>query len=1295
MTAEPSSPGRRPTTIVAFTSHTGGIGRTGVVANLAMILCIADQRVLVVDSGPADPRVHEYLLPFHAETPPVDQLLGVELAQRLAPPEPAGRVPVQPDVSRLAARQYRFPGGSGCIDVVTTNPLAPLGRLSSVEEDNGDGLALRDRIRATGYDYVLIDGPTDASASVVTRLARLCDVVAVCFTPQRTSTARAAQLAQRIGTSAKVGPRIIAVPLQFDDQDHDRAQQTRTMIRDAFVDQLLNADAPSGPELQAAVVEIPYQPRDDLFDHALVPLLDEPERLSSVSSAYGQLAHVITQGVVNQVPAIPPGPRRQYRFALELEPEDAQPTVFLLYAPSDRRWADWVRVQMERCGARVARLPDNEEWRDEVACPQVVVVASRHLAGSSAGARGSGLAREVAQNSPQAAAFNLVVVAVSDEPIAAPLAEVPQISLARCAEPPARTRLLSHFVMVDRAPVDQAPVVFFPGGPGATGSMSNVPPRNLEFVGRSDELEAMRDHFVVAGGPRIWTLTGAIGIGKSEIAKEYGHRFALDYDLAWWIPADSRVSVRASLAELGARMELPATDGMERAVLDALAAGEPYSRWLLIYDNADHDNALAGLMPAADAGHVIVTTRLPTPALAIEVSTEVSQVCPLRPDDCVAMLCNGVIDLVAEDAEKAAALVEYLPLGITLAKAWMRETAALLRRKGESREKAAAWAAVEFRTRLEQSAHSVRPAGQEPAVIPASLIATMAVVVETLQADESGGRTALRLAQLCTFMAAGGVGLRLLRSRRMLAALAPAAADRDALMGDPLELDRVLWTGTRFGLFEVGWEHPAALRMHRLVQALVRQLMAAEERLSCHAEVLQALAAFAPTDAEGKCRQDQLDFAELDKHLVPSNAAASTEFEVRHWLVDQIAYVSSEGGPESWQFAVELGDRMLAGWAPTNGVQLALRMRLEFRLLNLYRALGRPSDVLLAEGQSLLEEQRSVLGPTHPRTLKAARNPGAELRSLGRFAEARAADQAAWRGFRAVLGENHPDTLRAANNLAVSLFLAGDTPAALAQDENNRERRLALYGPDHPDVWWSASSVGRDLCELGRYEEARKVLDDAFTHIVSLRRPGHPEELRIQRNRAIVRRRAGERLRSLGRVTAAENSASLNDETLRRYRTLFGSNHPDTRACQLSFALDQHQIGHSRAAAESAEDCLRYYAQLSVDHPFAALCRTNIAVFLRAAGELERALELGLQGRDQLCGRLGEQHPWALASRINYARLVAELGEVATARDLLRSAHEDCRDFLVRDHHYTLLAADNLASEVDQWMDVGVDVPVS
>jgi len=1286
----PEATSRRQAVIVGFTSPVGGIGRTGVVANLAWIISSAGKRVLILDWSTEAPHVHEYLRPFYAESLPVGAILGEELLRMLAPlpaPEVSGRTPAQSGApASLKAREYRLQTEGCRIDVVSpTGSIGLIGRFPQ-QQEAAESVRLGEQIRSAGYDYVLIDNPTDVSTAMLKRTAFLSDVVAMCFNPRYNTTVKAAELARSIRDLAPVSLRLLVVAVQFDDQDRHRAQQTLSRIRIAFADLLTRSDVRDERDLPDDVVKIPYQPYDALFDEALAVLLDEPGQERSLLSAYEGLASAITQGIVDRLRPVPPHIRARYRYALGLGPLDAQARVFLAYAPEDRFWADWASDQLERSGTQVARLPQDDTWLNESLRPSVIVLASAYLNQSQAGERATHIALHAQEDSGFADRFDLVVVQVSEEPVAEPLTSAVPISFLHCDDDQARTRLLYRFVLIDRPGIGrQSWMARFPAGPGPTRSRSKLPPRNPEFIGRGEEFEAMRDRFRTAEGICDWTLSGAAGVGKSEIAREYAHRFTLDYDLQWWIPARNRRSVRDSLTELAEEMKLPAGRDRPQAVLDALADGHPYARWLLVYDNLVDIGVLAGLRPASGAGHVIITTRAPAASAPTMATGEIN---PFQSNDSVALLRDQVPDLSEQDAKKVAALVEHMPLSLRLAAAWIRESAVLMRREVRAgkvlpRAEAAEWAAAEFCARVDRQMMQ-QPAGQSQGSAPVSLAAALGVVTETLRKDDSG-RLVLRLSQLCAFLSADGVALRLLRSTSMLTALASAVADGDALALDPLELDQVLQSGSRSGLVDVVWKHPASLKMHRVVQTLVRDVMTPEEHQARHREVLRGLAAFAPTDADGNIQQDRHDFAELQKHLEPSGAATSDEISVRRWIVNHVDYLYRKRDPEACQFAVELSNLVLTGWKPGSRVETSLRMRLKFHLANLHRELGRDPETILRQDQDLLEEQRAELGPTHPRTLKTGRSRGADLRSLGRFAEACGEEQTTLQGFREVLGDDHPDTLRAANNLALSFFLSGDIPTALALERRNQARRLALFGPDNPDVWRSTCNVGIYLRELGRYEDALKVLTDSLAHIIQLRHPGHSDEMRIQWNRAITMRCSDD-------VTGA---LELNTETLRGYRVLFGEDHPRTRACKLSFALDHHQIGDSATAVRLAEDCLQDYVHhLGADHPFTALCRVDLAVFLRSLGEVERAFKLGSVSRDDLRNRLSEEHPWALAATINHAHGVAQAQDIESATELLRSAYDMCREFMVRDHPYTLLAKRNLSfSDIDRWVDVGVDLP--
>ena len=171
-------------------------------------------------------------------------------------------------------------------------------------------------------------------------------------------------------------------------------------------------------------------------------------------------------------------------------------------------------------------------------------------------------------------------------------------------------------------------------------------PRDPAFVGRDaliDEVRARLD-----GGDRV-VLFGPDGVGKSETAAEYAHRFGKDYDAILWLDA-----------------------GITHLVDTTADAFRGHDRWLLILDDLAR---LTDPLPTAagkGAGHILVTSRTDQGWAGI---AEPVPVAPLARTESVGLLRRRLPRLTAEDAEELADAVGDLPLGLRLAAATLAETA--------------------------------------------------------------------------------------------------------------------------------------------------------------------------------------------------------------------------------------------------------------------------------------------------------------------------------------------------------------------------------------------------------------------------------------------------------------------------------------------------------------------------------------------------------------------------------------------------------------------------------------------
>ncbi|MEU4745856.1 FxSxx-COOH system tetratricopeptide repeat protein, partial [Actinosynnema sp. NPDC023658] len=745
--------------------------------------------------------------------------------------------------------------------------------------------------------------------------------------------ADAADLAARLRKRAPIRIDVVPVATLFDDADElSRAQRIRSAIHAAFAE-LLAGQAKRVPD--GGTIEIPYRPFD-AFDPLLAILVEEPTTSGALEAQYGRLAAAVTGGAVTEVAPVSPVLRSRYRRVFGLTSTTEPDRVVIVHAPRDRAWADWVRGQLERAGAQVRRLPDAAEWFEAEVPPGVVVLTSPHLGPVELPALPLTVLR-LRLSEDESADGGLSVHEHSPETLSA--------------------RLLSHFGLIDRPGTVHEPGMRVPG---SDPHVFELPPRHPGFVGRDEELEALRDQFVEAGAARaVVTVNGVPGVGKSELALEYAYRFSSDYAAVWWLTAHDRQSVLTGLAELATRLSQPgSTDYGTLSALERLSNDPAYTRFLLVYDNADDLDLISDLLPTGSTGHVLITSA-PTAGQSVELV-------PMQVDDSVRLLLDRVPGLTASDARLVADAVDHLPLALELVSSWLGETARAEVGAGSRDSDAATWATRTLFERLGQSESD-------------GVARVVDVAVDALR-DNATGRLAVLVAELCAFLSPEGADLGLVRSPAMLGrVVASGGVDAEPLELDAAEIDRVLWYGARYGLFRVDWGDQYSLRLHRVVQRALRDRMSTEDRERRRAEVLGALAALAPTEVEDNSPTRHARFAELQKHVDPSGALASDDPKVRRWLVNQVRFLFTDGGAGVRRAAVEPGRALLDAWTRRFGPADPLRNRLATELANVHRVLGDPAEALRLDDLALAQ-QRRALDLTHPRPLITARGRGGDLR---------------------------------------------------------------------------------------------------------------------------------------------------------------------------------------------------------------------------------------------------------------------------------------------------------------------------
>jgi len=149
--------------------------------------------------------------------------------------------------------------------------------------------------------------------------------------------------------------------------------------------------------------------------------------------------------------------------------------------------------------------------------------------------------------------------------------------------------------------------------PPASHPLWHVPfLRNPLFTGREALLQRL--HHALAPGQSVSTpcaLSGLGGMGKTQTALEYAHRFRAAYSAVLWARAETRDTLLEDVVVLADTLGLlkPEKPEQARAVASVKHWLSEHADWLLILDNVDDLALTQEVLPTSHAGQVLLTTR--------------------------------------------------------------------------------------------------------------------------------------------------------------------------------------------------------------------------------------------------------------------------------------------------------------------------------------------------------------------------------------------------------------------------------------------------------------------------------------------------------------------------------------------------------------------------------------------------------------------------------------------------------------------------------------------------------------
>ncbi|WP_026122567.1 FxSxx-COOH system tetratricopeptide repeat protein [Nocardiopsis halotolerans] len=778
--------------------------------------------------------------------------------------------------------------------------------------------------------------------------------------------------------------------------------------------------------------------------------------------------------------------------------------------------------------------------------------------------------------------------------------------------------------------------------------LRGVPPHNLNFTGREEILKRVHDLLAESSGG-VYLLSGGGGIGKTQIATEYAHRYRDDYDLIWWVPASGPADVQQSYLRLARYLGLVEDHGgnLEKTaqqVRDVLETDPEVGRWLLVFDDvADLDQLGEGELPTNGPGDIVITSR--DQSWIPSGRSEGSVVPSLTPEESVALLRKVCPQGLEDDADalRIAERLEHVPLALAQVGAYLRDSLMNV---------------DDFLDLLQNKFDDLVTHVEPEDLYPLPLAAAWNMQLDELRRGTGKDRALSRMVrefiQLCSFFGPRPLARTLFHRARGLS----TNPELGQILGNEMVLSRVLRYVSRHSLVELDRTNHT-FQMHVTFQTVVQSTLGDEERVRYRDLAHRLLAQSDPLGPE--LPQSWSDYQLLFTHVEASEAWRSHDPQVRGLVSNVITYLVETGNRNA---ALALADRAIEAWYDDT----AQRFQVQLIRTRLLRVRG-DNEVALDEAERMYAEQVELEGPESEEALDAHRARAIALSNLGHYGRALAMFEEIHRVRTALFSEEDEKTLVIAHDIGDGLRRLGRFQEALDMDRRTLEQRKYLFGSSGIPTLRTRLSISLSLMALGHLDEAKEALEDCQRRFESVEADASTHTQEIPVFLSVVNRRLGDH------ESALELSQQVRDTNVSR----FGAHAKPTLHINSIHMVNLAFNNRVDEARELAEELLEHMDDTFPDrHLFPWASRANAAIVFRVAGEYERAHELDRAALTEIRRLFPDARITIAAVEVNLGNDLFALGRLKEARAQDAASVELCLEALGEHHVFLSTARRNL-----------------